>query len=187
MAIVKKPSIVASKKYDKRVSDKMSDMLNMQIEVELEAAQIYKAMASWAEINGYFGTAKFMQDHYKEELDHMDKMYQYILDRNCLAITPEIKQPKLEFSSLYELIKEAYKHEKYVTSTYNEVSMLALKENDYVTFHFIGWYLEEQIEEEMLFSRVLDQYDVLAQSGELTGLSLFEWDNEIGKLVNNKK
>ena len=45
------------------VSDIIQKALNHQIQIEAESSQIYLAMASWAEVQGFEGVASFMYAH----------------------------------------------------------------------------------------------------------------------------
>ena len=40
------------------VSNKIQEALNHQIQIEAESSQIYLAMASWAEVQGFEGVGK---------------------------------------------------------------------------------------------------------------------------------
>jgi ferritin len=184
MATIKKPgevnaSSTTSKKGEKRLSDILMNRINFHIAAEFEASQIYRAMASWCEYKGLFGTAKFMNRHVEEELDHMKKLRQYALDRNCLPDTPAVKQQSSDFKDLVDVLKKSYEHEMYVTSIYEEFATMALKEPCHTTYQFIQWYLKEQVEEEALFKNLLDKVEMMTEQG----VGILEIDEEIGKKV----
>lgn len=158
---------------DKRVSEKTIQFLNKQIKVEAEASQIYYAMAEWCENNGYFGAHRMLNRHSDEERSHMSKVYKYLSDRDVLPTTPELAAPKKQvFKGLPEVIKAAYEHEKFVTSTYNELASLSMEEKDFMTFHFALEFLEEQMEEEAKFKGMIDEIN--AMGGDKKDLYLFD-------------
>ncbi len=60
------------------VSSIIEKALNLQIQIEAESSQIYLAMASWAETQGFEGVASFMYAHSDEERMHMLKLVKFI-------------------------------------------------------------------------------------------------------------
>ena len=82
------------------VSKKVEAALNKQIVLEGESSQFYLSMASWAENQGYVGTAEFLYRHADEERQHMLKLVRYINERGGIAKIPSIAEPPVEFESL---------------------------------------------------------------------------------------
>ena len=60
------------------LSQIIQDALNKQIKVEGDSSQIYLAMASWAEVQGFEGISTFMFAQSEEERLHMLKLVKYI-------------------------------------------------------------------------------------------------------------
>lgn len=180
---IKKPgSIDVTPTYsgDKRISDVVSKKLNFQIAVELEAAQLYRAIASWCEFKGFFSTAKFMNKHAEEELNHMKRVQKYLLDRNCMPITPSISQQPSNFAGLLDVVKKGYEHEKYVSSTYEDLAESVLNAKDHTTYTFTQWFLKEQVEEEALFKKIVDKIEMMNREG----VGILEIDEQIGSMGN---
>ena len=158
---------------DKRLSDKTIQILNKQIKVEADAAQIYYAMSEWCENTGYFGSASLLERHSSEERGHMSRVYKYLSDRDVLPVTPEIAAPKKQiFKGLPELFNAAYEHEKFVTSTYNDIAILCMEEKDFMTFNFALRFLKEQMEEESKFKGFIDEINTMG--GDKKDLYLFD-------------
>jgi ferritin len=150
--------------------------LNNQIEVEHFSSLIYLAMASWAETKGYNGAADFLYLHSEEEREHMLKLFHYVNDRGGHAIVPNSDQPKIEYDSLQAIFEEILSHERFVTAEINKLVGICYDEKDYTTQNFLQWYVEEQIEEESLFSTILDKLNLLG--GDKASLYLFDSDLE---------
>lgn len=142
------------------LSDKTQAILNEHIAMELEAAQIYKAMYAWCEYKGYTGAAHYFKLHYQEEIEHMDKIYQYMLDRIALPKTPEVKQVSNNFTTFKNVITKALEHEIYVENAYKKSLDKVWAEKDHTTFEFLQWYVEEQVDEVAGFSEILDRLDI---------------------------
>src|SRR3989304_4446029 len=123
------------------LSKKIEDALNRQIESEAMSSQLYLAMASWTEIKGYSGSAKFLYAHSDEERQHMLKLFLYINERSGQAIVPALKQPPKTFSSLIEIFNQILKHEVMISSEINKLVDICLSEKDYTTNNFLQWYV----------------------------------------------
>ena len=81
------------------VSSIIEKALNQQIKIEAESSQIYLAMASWAEKQGFEGVASFMYAHSDEERMHMLKMVKFINERGGHAQISELAKPPVSFGS----------------------------------------------------------------------------------------
>ena len=162
------------------MNNKVEKALNKQIELEHFSSQLYLAMASWAEKTGFNGSANFLYEHSDEERGHMLKLFHYVNDRGGHAIVPKVEQPTLEFKSIHDVFKEIFEHEKMITSAINDLVGLCYEEKDFTTVSFLQWYVEEQIEEESLFSNILDKFNLLG--GDKAKMYMF--DNEMEKLTS---
>lgn len=143
-----------------RLSEKITEILNKQIKRELESSQIYRAMSCWLDNAGWVDAPKYFFKAAQEELVHMDKIYQYLFDRNVLAIVPEIEKVKQEFESIRNVIEESLKHEIEVTKNWEEISKTAKEDGDNTTYEFAQWFLKEQVEEENKFRDILDKMNL---------------------------
>ena len=63
------------------ISKKVEETINHQIQLEEQSSRIYMAMASWCEVNGFSGAAKFLYMHSDEERLHMTKLIKYLNDK----------------------------------------------------------------------------------------------------------
>ena len=160
------------------LSKKIELALNKQIALEGYASFLYLSMASWCDKEGLEGCAKFMHRQSDEERNHMLRIFHYISDVDGHAITPAVKQPSLEFKSVYSLFEEVYAHEQKVTKSINAIVDLCYKEDDYGTLNFLQWYIEEQREEESLMRNILDKIKIIGNGPQ----SLYFIDNEIEKI-----
>lgn len=158
------------------VSNKVEDALNKQILLEGESSQFYLSMASWAENQGYGGTAEFLYRQADEEREHMLKLIRYVNERGGTARIPAISEPPVEFEGLTEIFELLLKHELNVTAKINSVVHTCLQEQDYTTHNFMQWYVSEQIEEEATARGILDR--IKLTGSEKGGLYLFDRDLE---------
>ena len=129
------------------ISKTIIKLLNYRIQQEEQSSRIYKAMSIWLNLNGYTGASKLWDSYSKEELDHADWAYKYLLDLNLLPVTPSQEEPELEFKGLPQIIALTMKHELEITNQCKDLAMQCLKENDIMTFGLAQKYVEEQIGE----------------------------------------
>ncbi len=158
------------------LSKKIEKALNRQVEVEADSSQFYLSMASWAETQGFNGTAKFLYTQSDEERMHMLKLVRFINERGGHAIVPALKQPPAKFKSLSDIFESLLGHEIKVTEEINGLVHTTLEEKDYTTHNFLQWYVSEQIEEEAQARTIMDKLNMIGN--DKGGLYLFDRDLE---------
>ena len=158
------------------ISKRIEAQLNEQVKSEAFSSQLYLAMASWAETQGFEGVAAFMYKHSEEERAHMLKLIKFINERGGHAIVPALEAPTSKFDSLLPLFEELLSHEMEITNKINELVHATLEEKDYTTHNFLQWYVSEQIEEEALARTILDKLRLI---GDEKGSGLYMFDRDI--------
>jgi len=153
-------------------------ILNKQIAMESAASYKYLAFASWCDVEGYSGAAKFLYEHSDEERMHMMKLFRYINDKGGRSVVPPLEQQQLAFKSLKDVFERAYRSELEVTEAIHRIAGLCLSEADFTTYNFIQWYINEQLEEENLYRGILDKIKLVGEEGN----NLYLIDTEIEKL-----
>ncbi len=161
------------------VSDIIEKALNEQIRIEAESSQIYLAMASWAENQGFEGVASFMYAHSDEERMHMLKLVKFVNERGGHAQVSALVKPPVSFGSFKEMFQTLFDHEVMVSQKINDLVGITLDQRDYATHNFLQWYVAEQIEEEALARNILDKINLIGD--DKGGLYLF--DNDVKLLV----
>ncbi len=155
------------------LNKKIEAICNRQVEREGFSSNLYLAMASWAEVNGYSGIAAWMFSQSDEERIHMLKFIKYINERGSKAMMPAFQKPPAEFKSIEEVFTEVLKHEEFITASINEIVALALEEKDFNTHNFLLWFVNEQVEEEASVRIVLDKVRLVGKN------SMYELDRDI--------
>ena len=161
------------------LNEKLYKKMNEQMMFEFYSANLYLAMSSWCAKEGFSGAAKFLYEHSKEEMEHMEKLFHYINETGSQAIVTAIDAPPSEYESVKELFEKVYKHEQFITQKIFALADLALELKDYATFSFLQWYTAEQHEEEALFKGILDKFEIIGMEGR----GRFMIDREIGNLA----
>ncbi len=161
------------------LTNEMQDFLNQQVEKEGYSSNLYLAMASWADNTGFKGVANWLFSQAEEERMHMLKFIHYINDRDGKTVIPEIKKPPVSFSNVKSLFEEVLKHEKYISSSINDIVAKSLEEKDFTTHNWLQWFVNEQIEEEASVREILDKLKLIGDN------NLYLFDRDVMGLRNS--
>ncbi len=162
------------------LSKKIQTALNNQVAEEVSTSHYYLSMASWCDMSGLHGSAKYLYQQSESERMHMMKLFHYVNDAGGHALAPAVKQPVHEFKALPAVFELVLEHETHVTKTINALVAACVDEKDYSTFNFLQWYVAEQHEEERQLKLILD----LMKVAGVEGRGIFFIDKEIGKMAD---
>ena len=127
---------------------KVYELINDQIRKELYSAYLYLSFADYYADQGLDGFANWYTIQAQEERDHALIFRKYLHENGCKVKLQAIDQPDKTFSNHLEPLEAALEHEKYITSTINDIYTAAFEAKDYRTMKFLDWFIEEQQEEE---------------------------------------
>jgi len=150
----------------------IENILNVQVEKEGYSSNLYLAMASWAEVNGYAGIAGWLYAQAEEEKMHMLKIIHYINERGGHAVVPAFKQAPKDQKGIKSMFEEIFKHEQFISESINQIVAATISEGDFTTQSWVQWFVNEQIEEEAQVSEILDKLKLLGENN----LYLFDRD-----------
>jgi ferritin len=156
---------------------KLVDAINVQLNFEIESAHVYLAMAGYVATLGLDGFENWFMIQYEEELSHAKKFINYLNERGERVNIAGFEDPRNEFSSLLEVFETSLAHEKEVTRRINNLMKIATELNDYASISFLQWYVDEQVEEEDNFSKLIDKIKLVKDAG------LYMLDKEVGARV----
>jgi len=148
------------------ITNAMEDALNEQVNKEFYSAYLYLAMQAYCNEMGLPGFAHWMRLQYEEEIMHVTKMFDYILDQGGKIQLKTIEEPPRDYGTPLEVFETTLEHEQLVTKSIGSLMDLAVEERDYATQTFLQWYVTEQVEEE---SNVNDVLAPLRMVGEDKG------------------
>lgn len=160
-----------------KVSEKLKEALNEQYNFELESGYEYLAMAADLSDKGWDGFSHFMIEQAKEEYEHAEKFYHFLVDVEKKPVLNGMQKPKADFKDVLEIFKAALAHEEEVTKRIENLYEMSLKEKAYCVSEFLNWYLREQVEEETNMKGIIETLEGVENS--YSGLYLF--DKELGK------
>lgn len=159
------------------LSPKLLEALNEQINRELFSEYLYLGMAGYCYSLDLNGIANFFMVQTQEEREHALKIYNYIYDRNGKVVLKSLDAPKMEYNSITEVFEETLKHEQFITASINNLMKLAIQENDHATVSFLKWFVDEQVEEELVVGKILNKLKIIGNEGS----GLLFLDSELSK------
>ena len=130
------------------MNEKVSTLINEQVNKEFYSAYLYLDMANFYTQKGLDGFANWYEIQAKEEQDHAMLMYQYLQNNGEKVTLEAIAKPDKKFETLMDPLTAGLEHEKYVTSLINNIYAAAAEVNDFRTTQFLDWFIKEQGEEE---------------------------------------
>jgi len=160
------------------LTEKILSRLNNQVNLEFYSSNLYLQMSAWCADNGLNGSSAFLRAHAKEEMQHMHKLFDYVIGTGAMPILNEIKKPKSDFNDIKDVFETIFEHEKYITKQINKLVSATFEEKDFSSFNFLQWYVGEQHEEEKLFKSILDKIIIIGTKGQ----GLFMLDKEIERM-----
>lgn len=159
------------------LKEKILEQLNQQFNHELYSAYLYYAVAGYFEAQSLKGFAHWMIVQAKEELLHVNRIYNYINDKDGKVAFRQVDAPPEDWKSHMAAVEDVYKHECVVSEQINECVALAIKENDYATHTFLHWFVAEQVEEEATSKDLVEKLRLIGDNPS----GLFLLDNELGQ------
>jgi len=159
----------------------LTNVLSEQVNAEYYSAYLYFKMSAYADRMGFKGFANWLHVQAQEEMAHGTHIYQYLLERGAMPSFADIKAPEIEFKNMEEIFAKTLEHEQHVTELINNIASIAMRENDHATYHFILWYVNEQIEEEATADELLTKVRLMGNNTAL----LYTLDAELATRVFN--
>ena len=161
------------------ISKKMQEALNEQVNAEMYSSNLYLAMSAYFESIDLPGFANWMRIQAKEEDTHVQKIFDYIIERGGRAAVGAIKKPQAEWKSPLDAFNATYKHEQKVSALIADLVGLAQKEKDRATESFLKWFVDEQVEEESSVDRIVR----MLRMSEGQPAAMFLIDRDLGSRV----
>ena len=156
---------------------KVEDALNAQMNREFYSSYLYLSMSTHFESNSLKGFAHWLRIQAKEELDHAMKFYDYMAQRGARPALSQIDAPNSKWETHTAVFEDAYKHEQKVTKYISELADLARAEVDHATEVFLQWFVNEQVEEEMNASDIVNKMKLAGDSSS----AMFVIDSDLHK------
>ena len=153
----------------------LQNIINDQITAELWSSNLYLQMSYFLKHQGWEGFAHWMLMHSNEERRHATRMADYLIERggkvkiNMVNLVPE------GWGSVLEVFEHSYKQECMVSNMINKIVLHVIEQQDFATENFFRQFVDEQVEEEALFSGIVEKLKAAGDAG------LLFMDAQLGK------
>ncbi|MCQ2113498.1 MAG: ferritin [Bacteroidaceae bacterium] len=161
------------------ISKRLQDAINAQINAEMWSAYLYLSMSAYCQDAGFSGIANWFSIQFKEEQDHAQILYNYLVSRGGRVILKPIDAVDTEWASPLAAFEHTYQHEQKVTGLIHNLMAMAVEENDYAMQSRMQWFIDEQVEEE---EHALDLVNKLKMIGD-NSYGLYQIDKELAARV----
>ena len=148
------------------ISEPVTKLLVAQVAHELDAHQTYMGIALHFERESLRGWAKLFHDQATEEAGHAAKIMAFLLENGVAFSLPRVGGAPTTYATARAAVETALASEQRVTGQFNALAQAARDAGDHRSFQFLGWFIEEQVEEERTMGALLDLID--------SGVNLFQ-------------
>lgn len=159
------------------IPKKVEKALNDHLVLEMGSCNLYLSVSSWCQKEGMDGSSNFFAKQSSEENAHFMKFFNFINEVGGHGLVPAVPQPKHNFNSVLECCELAYATEQKVTKSIYKILETARVEGDHATVEFLKFFVEEQMEEEVLFKRIIDKIKLIGKGPQ----SLYYIDKEMDR------
>lgn len=149
-----------------KISKKLEDVINKQINAELYSAYLYLGMSSKCTETNLKGIAHWFYVQAQEEMTHAMKFYRFVLDRGGHPVMPAVEGVRTDWKNPLEMFEAAYEHEQKVTALINNIMDVAHSERDHATASMLNWFIDEQVEEEANASEISEKLRLIGASSD---------------------
>jgi len=160
------------------LSDKLLKAMNEQMKAEFYSAHLYLSMAAYCADEDLEGFENFFIAQGEEERFHAMKFYNFINETGGRAVVYGFEDPPADFKSIEDLFATSLDHEKKVTALISAIMDIAQDERNYAAISFLNWFVDEQVEEEDMFSTLLGKVKRFG-----SGDALYQLDKELAQRV----
>jgi ferritin len=161
------------------LNNKISTLLNEQINKELYSAYLYLDIADYYADQGLNGFENWFYVQAQEERDHAMLIRTYLLNNDETITLSAIAAPELKKDELKTPLDETLKHEKTVTASINNIYAAAYEEKDFRVMQFLDWFVKEQGEEEKNATDLIRKFELFGSDSK----GLYLLDQELGARV----
>ena len=163
------------------MDNKVSQLLNEQINKELYSAYLYLDFANYFERRGLAGFANWYTIQAQEERDHAMLMYRFLLNNDCKVTFDAVAKPTHDCKEDMDILNAGLAHERFITDSINTIYAAAYAEKDFRTMQFLDWFVKEQGEEEKNAQDMITKMELFGSDAK----GLYMLDNELKARVYN--
>lgn len=159
-----------------KLDSNIGKMLLDRLQDEFNAYYFYRSASNWCKSAGYIEASEYFAEESKDELAHAKILEDFMVDWNVIPNLPVINTPKLVFSSLIDVIEQAYKIEYALYEEYEDTGVKIFKLGDLCVFGLLQGFITIQKDSVVSYSDMLnllegidakDKYSLLTLQSKL--------------------
>ena len=161
------------------LNEKLTEMLNTQVNKEFYSAYLYLEFSNFYAEQGLQGFANWYLVQAQEERDHAMLFLQYLQNNDEKVILEAVDKPDAVLKTNMDPLQQGLEHERYVTGLIHSIYDVAYSVKDFRTMQFLDWFVKEQGEEEKNADDLIKKWDLYGEDSR----SLYMFDNELKSRV----
>jgi ferritin len=126
------------------ISDEIKQWFEKSAASELYASRLYQYVANQMQRKGLDGAQSFFLHESKEELEHYQKLADFVNDNGAVLGVPETLAISRPVNSITEALELAYETELELLDQYEDFYEAAQKEEDHITATFLIEFMQIQ-------------------------------------------
>lgn len=151
------------------ISKKLKSALDELAQLELYNSHLYKHLANVCQKMGYFGAQKHFLKESAEEVEHYQKVVDFINDGGLLVDIGSVDAVSVTAKTLGDLLEAAYNQEVVTEDKYSELASMCMGD-DHVVYDFAIHVLQHQRKSVGEYGDLIARYETVKDntSGILT-------------------
>ena len=141
-------------------------LLIAQIGNEFAAHALYMGISVYFDRQSLRGWGALFKRQAIEEAQHAQKIMDFLTDNEVDFDLPAVKAVSTRFGTPLAAAQRALRSEKEVAAQFDRMGSVAAAAGDHRGYQFLGWFIEEQVEEEAKLQSIVDLIE--------SGINLFQ-------------
>ncbi|SNY74205.1 non-heme ferritin-like protein [Enterobacter sp. CC120223-11] len=160
----------------------MVQKLNVQMNMEFCASNLYLRLSEWCSEQKLTGTATFLRSQAQSSVTQMMRVFDYMRKAGAYPVVKEAKPLSDRFSTLEELFIKTLKEHHQRRSTLSALALEAKAMQDDNTLRFLTSLEKEEHQGGVLLQAILEE----VRSADKAGLCIYQTDQHLMNVVNHQ-
>jgi ferritin len=160
----------------KNISDELYTLFIKQIGHEAQNNLLYQNIASYLIKIGLKNLGRYYKKAAEEELEHRNKLIDYLIDRNVDADIPTVEAIQIDTSSMLGIAQFTLEREEGTTANIKNMVTQSNLDMDYLAYEFLLSFLHLQRKEEAEAQNLVDNISGIEDDDRL--LQIFDQNFE---------
>lgn len=160
----------------------MVQRLNLQINRDFCTSNLYLRLSTWCSEQSLTGTANFLRSQAQSNVTQMMRVFNFMKQAGGTPIVGAVEPQQCECNSLETVFEQTLEDHHLRCITLSKLTAEATALKDYPTLTFLKSVDQEQQEEGVLLTTILEE----VRSANKAGLCMSQTDEHLTNLVNHQ-